>query len=380
MPIVIVVTLATFLLFCLGIIAAELFSGRAMRPVGRRREADDDIPGEPAVVAMTAPAIQPVAVREPVIEQPVTPAVAADAPKAGPATAAKPAEGVSPVTADTETEAKTETGQQFVHKPLPVHRMQAEAGRFREPAAGVVPAARLVQKSAPAVAPATDVETAAVVAEPVVVTAETAKPAEAGDDAAFTVASVAHYLQRHAVPLAVAMSPAGDQGSTTTVMLARTVAEEGRSVVLVDLTGTACPSRLMAEDARLPGITDLLCGEAAFGDAIHRDRLSDAHIIPQGASDPATAMRGIDRLTMILDALVDAYDLVLVECGAAEISGLKRLIPSGDADIVLSAPGYSDEQLASQILAFEAAGYSNILVISETGDAGTPLNGRPRAA
>ncbi|MDE1159079.1 MAG: exopolysaccharide transport family protein [Neorhizobium sp.] len=370
-PIVIVVTLATFLLYSLSIVAGELFSGRAMRPVGRRRDGEDDSPGEPATAVIVPPDVQPLPAALPVPAPVVAPEIAA--------------EDKAPSTARADAEHGGDAA------PQPVHRMQAQAGRFRRMAAvsstndlGEMPTAVAMPLSddAPAVA---DVEVTPVF---IAKAAPPASDAPANDDAnhhandeeTFSVASVAQYLHRRAVPLAVAVSPAGDEGSTATVMLARTVSEEGRSVVLVDLTGTACPSRLMSEDARLPGITDLLCGEAAFGDAIHRDRLSDAHIIPQGASDPVVAMRGIDRLTMILDALVDAYDLVIVECGAAEISGLKRLTPNADADIVLSAPGYSDEQLASQILAFEAAGYSNILVISETGDAGTPLNGRSRAA
>ena len=35
-----------------------------------------------------------------------------------------------------------------------------------------------------------------------------------------------------------------------------------------------------------PGITNLLVGEVPFTETIHADRLSDAHIIPQGDADP----------------------------------------------------------------------------------------------
>jgi hypothetical protein len=126
-------------------------------------------------------------------------------------------------------------------------------------------------------------------------------------------------------------------------MLARAIAESGRTVILVDLTGSACPTRLMAEHDRLAGITDLLCGETAFGDAIHRDRLSDAHIVPQGVSDPARAMRAADRLTMIIDALSDAYDLVLIECGPADTTSLGRLVRGESAEVILSVPGFGEQ-------------------------------------
>ncbi len=51
----------------------------------------------------------------------------------------------------------------------------------------------------------------------------------------------------------------------------------------------------MAEHRSLPGITDLLCGETAFGDMrFIRIGLSEAHIIPRGTADAAQAMRGAD--------------------------------------------------------------------------------------
>jgi uncharacterized protein involved in exopolysaccharide biosynthesis/Mrp family chromosome partitioning ATPase len=179
-----------------------------------------------------------------------------------------------------------------------------------------------------------------------------------------TITDIVYHLQRHATSVAVAVSPGGDAGSTATVMLARAVAESGRTVILVDLTGTACPTRLMAEHERMPGISDLLCGETAFGDAIHRDRLSDAHIVPQGVSDLERAMRGADRLTMIIDALADAYDLVLVECGPADKSALNRVV-RGDSEIILSVPGYDDEAIAELVEDYAEAGYRDLLVLSE---------------
>ncbi|KKX34310.1 exopolysaccharide transport family protein [Rhizobium sp. LC145] len=200
------------------------------------------------------------------------------------------------------------------------------------------------------------------------------------EDAAFSIRSVSQYLLRYDIPLAIAVSPAGDSGSTATVMLARDVAESGRTVVLLDMTGSACPTRLMAESARLPGITDLLCGETAFGDAIHRDRLSDAHVIPHGTADAGRAMRGADRLTMIVDALCDAYDLVLVECGPAEMSGLSRLTRAQSAEVILSVPEFEEADIAALVGRFEEAGYRNLLVMSGLGEGRSPSAGRNAAA
>ncbi|WP_117194097.1 GumC family protein [Rhizobium terrae] len=307
-PIVIVVSLVTFIFGCLIVIIVELFSGRALRPSGVRAGEDD-------ALADAAPAA-----------------------------------------------------------PLAVHQMQAEAQRFDRPEQ-VREGSRIAAATSQAKA---EEEFAKSVAS-----RETKEEAAAGaesDDRGFTIDSVAHYLQRYDIPVAIGISPGGDEGSTATVMLAREIASRGRTVVLVDMTGSACPTRLMAENPKLPGITDLLCGETAFGDAIHPDRLSDAHIIPHGASDPARAMRGVDRLTMIIDALADAYDLVLIECGPAEIAGISRLTRNAMAEIVLSVPGFSDEDVAKLVTDFEEAGYSNLLVMAETGDRHSPKSRRRRAA
>ncbi|MGO8249301.1 hypothetical protein, partial [Rhizobium johnstonii] len=57
-------------------------------------------------------------------------------------------------------------------------------------------------------------------------------------------------------------------------------------------------------------------------------RFSDAHLIPQGQSDVRRAMLGVDRLSLLLDALAAAYDLLVVECGSADVAGVSRLTRS----------------------------------------------------
>ena len=184
------------------------------------------------------------------------------------------------------------------------------------------------------------------------------------DEEDFSIQSVADYLIERDSRLAIAISPTGDNGSTATVMLARTIADAGRRIVLVDMTGTGCPSRLMAESAGLSGVTDLLCGETAFADTIHPDRLSDAHLVPQGTSDLGRAMRGADRLSLILDALGSAYDIVLVECGAADVSGVARLTRSKDTEIILSMPEPDENQFMTAMTEFQKAGYEHIILMS----------------
>jgi Mrp family chromosome partitioning ATPase len=193
------------------------------------------------------------------------------------------------------------------------------------------------------------------------------EPSEQGvpaDDNEFAVVSVADYLIGSRAPLAIAISPTGDDGSAATVSLARKLAAAGSRVVLIDMTGSGHPTDLMAERRSDLGVTDLLCGEAAFGDTIHGDRLSDAHIIPQGASDMRRAMRGADRLSLLLDALASAYDLVLVECGAANVAAVSRLTHSKDVEIILSMPEIVESEFVAAMTDFEEAGYQRVVLMS----------------
>lgn len=189
-----------------------------------------------------------------------------------------------------------------------------------------------------------------------------AQPAEEPDE--FSVASVADFLLEQQTRIAFAISPSGDDGSEGTVALARELADRGHRTVLVDMTGSACPTRLMASWRDLSGITDLLTGEAAFADCIHPDRASAADIVPQGNADIRQAMRGADRLSMIVDALSDVYDLVLVECGPANAEGVARLSRNDRHEIILSAPQPEAQELAEIMIAFEDVGYRDLILLS----------------
>ncbi|MDB5554901.1 MAG: chain length determinant family protein [Rhizobium sp.] len=195
----------------------------------------------------------------------------------------------------------------------------------------------------------------------------------------FSVNAVARHLVETDVNVAVSVSLSGDDGSTSTVILARTVAEMGRKTILVDMTGSALPTRLMAENIRQPGITDLLCGEAAFADTIHGDRLSDAHILPHGNANAKRAMRGAERLAMIVDALANAYDLVIVECGPANVEGVKRLARNGQAEIILSTTDANAEEIEAAAGSFIEAGYEDVVLLFGQNNPPSPKSGRKAA-
>ncbi|TCL96862.1 exopolysaccharide transport family protein [Rhizobium sp. PP-WC-2G-219] len=289
LPITIVAAMAAFLLSCVVIMLQELFSGRALRPVG-------------------GPVPVPVAV------------------------SAQPMPPVPPNTPEPRTK---------------------RGWSFRRDAATVESARGTVQPTV-----ARDVATVA--------SSSDVREQELAADVpldGFFVENVAAALIVDRVPLAFIVSPTGDAGSRQTVALARMVSEEGRRVVLVDLTASGCPTALMALSANLPGITNLLADEIAFADALHADRGSDAHIVPRGDADPAVAMQAIDRLQIIIEALTDAYDLVLVECADADADAVSRLARAHDVEIIFSVPEVSAEDIVEIITEFAEAGYDHIHIM-----------------
>jgi exopolysaccharide transport family protein len=199
-------------------------------------------------------------------------------------------------------------------------------------------------------------------------------------DDEFSVNAVARHLVDTDVNVAIAVSLSGDAGSTSTVILARTIAEMGRRTILIDMTGSALPTRLMAESLHQPGITDLLCGEASIADTIHGDRLSDAHILPHGNANAKRAMRGAERLGMIVDSLADAYDIVIVECGPANVDGVKRLARDGQAEIILSTADASNDEIDAAATSFIDAGYEDVVLLFGGTATVPPTSGRTRAA
>ncbi|KGF68550.1 chain-length determining protein [Hoeflea sp. BAL378] len=238
--------------------------------------------------------------------------------------------------------------------------LRPSSGLIREPYEERLEMVAPVSEAAPQAQPSIDEPDTAPLAMPVI--------ANDADD--FSVEAVADQLITDRTPVAVCVSPEGDEGSAAAVMLARTVAGEGLHTLLIDLTGSGCPTELMADSIRLPGLTDLMCGDISIADSIHPDRLSSAHVIPHGNANARRAMRAIDRLPMVIDALTEAYDLVIVECGAADAASVARIARAEGGEIVLSILRSDEDEVARLLSDFNAHGFENVLLMTP----GQPLS------
>ena len=184
-------------------------------------------------------------------------------------------------------------------------------------------------------------------------------------DAEYSVSVVTGHLIAKSARLAIVVSPEGDKGSAASVMLARMLANDGRQTLLLDMTGSAYPSRMMVPQSRLPGITDVLVGTCTTSDAVHSDRLSDAHIMPQGTADAQTAMANAAELPAVIARLTDVYDIVVAECGPAGAEEIKPLVAEGQsAETIVSAVQPGDPLVRNCLADLRAAGFATVAVMS----------------
>jgi len=147
------------------------------------------------------------------------------------------------------------------------------------------------------------------------------------------------------------VAPEGEVTSIGSVVLARILASKGRSVIVLDMTGQGTTTQLMLGELPAAGIRDLLSGSVAFSQAIHNDRDSKVHVMPAGGNHAQLAAGSAERLPTIIDALDATYDYLIIDCGAADIGGLKRVCDAETVMIVDAAdPASSAIGLISSML------------------------------
>jgi succinoglycan biosynthesis transport protein ExoP len=161
--------------------------------------------------------------------------------------------------------------------------------------------------------------------------------------------------------------------ATVAAKLAATISESGRRVVAVDAAG----GTRNGEEG--PGLAELLSGEATFAQAIHRDRGSRVHLVPQGAEpfdrlDPAAR----SRLGLVLEALALTYDFVMITTPSGP-GGAEPFAAHCSAAVLVSNAGAADAVTVEAHQRLKATGIDDVVVVLITDGGGTP-GGRSLAA
>lgn len=104
------------------------------------------------------------------------------------------------------------------------------------------------------------------------------------------------------------------EGKTTTAMgLARAMAAAGGKVLLIDADSRRrASSRQFAENVTL-GLDEVLAGHASLEQAIVKDSLSDAFLLPQRLDSKGVGLTESPRLAELIEQVRERYDLVILD-------------------------------------------------------------------
>ena len=150
--------------------------------------------------------------------------------------------------------------------------------------------------------------------------------------------------ERAAHVIAVSGSEGATGIASTATALARVMAMHGRRVILVDADPHQSKIAPLVSVEAEPGIGELLRGEASFGDVIHRDRASRAHVITAGLGEAMDrALVSTDMFSTMLDALRQTYDHVIIDAGIVEAEGIAVAIAARADFAVLAIRGNANE-------------------------------------
>ena len=163
------------------------------------------------------------------------------------------------------------------------------------------------------------------------------------------------------------LTPETESDEAGTTVLARFLSANGASVVVIDMSGQAGSTKSMLGQTHMPGIKDLMSGTATFGDVIHADSASSAHILPVGTAAATIAAESAEQLPKILDALQETYNYVIVDCGSADAGGLARVSDPSTVNIINAAnPENPIVHIASDML--KHAGFRMPLIVHATAE------------
>ena len=172
---------------------------------------------------------------------------------------------------------------------------------------------------------------------------ESASPGAPAVTTTRTMPSVARHLTakskgRTGFRTLVMGQSASTNAGRVAIELARQLARAKQQVILLDwsLDGVGLAPELGVSPTL--GITDVLSGRASFEDVIERLSRSEGHVIAAGSSVAGTtAAKDKDRVNMLLDALDDAYDHVVIAGGREAVRDLFATIEGRiDAGVVVA--------------------------------------------
>lgn len=148
----------------------------------------------------------------------------------------------------------------------------------------------------------------------------------------------------------------------TAISLARALGKEAK-VVLVDLDLNSPNLSVISSDPDAPGIADLARGTASFGDIITGDQHSPVHLVAAGdVGGDADWLAASPILAVTMEALVRAYDHVIIDVGPASEAVVERFALLASRAILVASDASNGATRAERERLL-AAGFADVTVL-----------------
>jgi Mrp family chromosome partitioning ATPase len=160
---------------------------------------------------------------------------------------------------------------------------------------------------------------------------------------------------------------AGIEPGAEALSLGKMLAASGKSVIIVDWSTSGAGLAGELGIAARPGLSELIDGRATFEDIVQRVPGGEVHAIASGPSAAtSTGEVDADRVNLILDALDEAYDHIIIVGPYDDAHHLFEAIEGRfDAGLLVATeerqlPAVADEASSSMFLGFEV---SDIMIV-----------------
>jgi uncharacterized protein involved in exopolysaccharide biosynthesis len=169
---------------------------------------------------------------------------------------------------------------------------------------------------------------------------------------------------------------AGESITLTALTLARLLARNAR-VVVVDLAASSPMFQAVSVDPIVPGMAELMQGEASFSQIITRDRLSRVQLVNAGRPGFDRSLLQSPRLALAVDALLKVYDHVLLDAGLASDLPAELLTAGAQAVVVpdVTMPADARNMMCEQL---KAVGFAEVTMLSKPAEAPEAADVAPR--
>lgn len=121
------------------------------------------------------------------------------------------------------------------------------------------------------------------------------------------------------------VSPGGDVGSQAAWHISRQLSAKGKSVAVVDLTGTGVTTTAMLSTKDVSGLGEVLAGTKQLLEVMFKDVNSNVHVLGAGRLTNEELAGNIERLGQLSKVLCEAYEFVIYDCGPIGTAGLSKI-------------------------------------------------------